>query len=155
VRILTALLASLSVLAACQLPYAHPPPILLFAGTGTSPGDVIAFESVLRERAMLYTTANSRQLDAMTAAQLRTFRLLIVPGGNFEAMGNGLRHGTSAKVRPRSITTGRMDRSFPAGARWWGNIPMAHRQSCRDTWDAAGSCSTASTRKRRRAGAAI
>jgi len=35
----------------------------------------------------------------MSPSQLRTYRLLIVPGGNFEQIGNGLTSGTTANVR--------------------------------------------------------
>ena len=58
-------------------------PILLFDGTGTSPGDVAALEAVLNNNQLDYSTVNSSRLNAMTGSQLRKYRLLIVPGGNF------------------------------------------------------------------------
>jgi glutamine amidotransferase-like uncharacterized protein len=74
------------------------PPILLFNGTGTSPNDVTAVEMVLNEQHLNYSTANSSQMNDMSAARLRTYRLLIVPGGNFIDIGNGLKPSTTAKI---------------------------------------------------------
>lgn len=76
-----------------------PAPILLFNGAGTSPNDVRAFERLLGERRLRYSTADSAQLNAMPPEQLRAFRLVIMPGGNFETMGNGLAMQTVARLR--------------------------------------------------------
>jgi hypothetical protein len=78
---------------------AHAAPILLFDGTGASPNDVRAFERLLTAQHLRFSTADSARLDDMPAAELRAFRLVIVPGGNFEAMGNGLAPATSVKLR--------------------------------------------------------
>jgi hypothetical protein len=75
------------------------PPVLLFNGTGTSPNDVAAIEALLEKSRISYSTANSAQMDEMSAAQLRTYRLIIVPGGDFTRIGIGLRKETSAKLR--------------------------------------------------------
>src|SRR5689334_25310858 len=87
--------------AACDGPnvQGEPPRILLFSGAGTSPGDVAALKRILESNRLSYATASSRQLDAMTADKLGAFDLLIVPGGNFEDMGNRLAPATSGKVR--------------------------------------------------------
>lgn len=74
-------------------------PILLFNGTGTSPNDVAAVEAVLQSNQFSYSTVNSLQLNEMGAAEIRGYRLLIVPGGNFIDIGNGLTAGTTANVR--------------------------------------------------------
>src|SRR5262245_17291048 len=74
-------------------------PILLFDGVGTSPGDVAAVERILKQNDLSFATANSRQLNAMSESQLRAYRLLIVPGGNFEQIGNNLTASTAANVR--------------------------------------------------------
>ena len=74
------------------------PPILLFNGTGTSPNDVAAVEMILDEQHLGYSTADSSQMDEMSASRLRTYRLLIVPGGDFVAIGNGLKTSTTAKI---------------------------------------------------------
>ena len=73
--------------------------ILLFAGRGTSPNDVAALERVLTEGRFGYATASSQQLDAMGEPELAAYRLLIVPGGNFVDIGNGLGAATPARLR--------------------------------------------------------
>jgi hypothetical protein len=75
------------------------PPILLFNGTGTSPNDVAAIETLLEKSRISYSTASSAQLDEMGAARLRTYRLIIVPGGDFTRIGTGLGKDTAAKLR--------------------------------------------------------
>ena len=75
------------------------PPILLFAGTGTSPEDVKSVEAVLRNSGLNYATRNSRELNGMDESQFRLYRLLIVPGGNFVDMGNSLTSRTAANIR--------------------------------------------------------
>lgn len=42
-----------------------PAPILLFTGTGTSPGDVAALETILNRQHLNYATVNSAELNAM------------------------------------------------------------------------------------------
>ena len=74
-------------------------PILLFNGTGASPGDVEAVETILNNNHLSYSTANSAELNQMTESQIRQHRLLIVPGGNFVDIGNSLMPDTIAKVR--------------------------------------------------------
>jgi glutamine amidotransferase-like uncharacterized protein len=65
-------------------------PILLFCGKGTSPNDVSAFEMVLKSHSADYEKANTSALNRMDAAKLRSYSLLMVPGGNFLEIGNGL-----------------------------------------------------------------
>jgi glutamine amidotransferase-like uncharacterized protein len=98
------------------------PPILLFNGDGTSPNDVAAIESVLRESAFSYSTANSQQLNTMSESELRAYRLLIVPGGNFEEIGNGLTTGATANIRG-AIRHGLNYLGICAGAFFAGNSP--------------------------------
>jgi Peptidase family S51 len=74
------------------------PPILLFNGTGTSGNDVAAFERVLDAHGFKYSKANSPQMNDMSESRLRSYRLLIIPGGNFEHIGDGLRASTTAKI---------------------------------------------------------
>jgi glutamine amidotransferase-like uncharacterized protein len=75
------------------------PPILVFNGTGTSPNDVAAFETLLHDNHLEYSTASSSQLNDMSESRLRDYRLLIIPGGNFETMGNSLGPATAANIR--------------------------------------------------------
>src|SRR3954454_1290873 len=74
------------------------PPVLLFNGTGTSHNDVAAIETLLDKNRIAYSTANSAQLDEMSAARLREYRLGIIPGGDFTRIGTGIRKDTAAKL---------------------------------------------------------
>lgn len=74
-------------------------PILLFTGAGTSSGDVAALKTILDANRLDYATADSSRLNGWNESQFRTYRLLIVPGGNFIDMGNGLTAVTSANIR--------------------------------------------------------
>jgi glutamine amidotransferase-like uncharacterized protein len=73
--------------------------VLVFNGTGTSPNDVAAIETLLEKSRISYSTANSAQLDDMSAARLGTYRLVIVPGGDFTRIGMGLKRDTATKLR--------------------------------------------------------
>ena len=73
--------------------------ILLFDGTGASPGDVAAFQAILNGSRLDYSTVDSSQLNEMDETQLRRHRLLIVPGGNFVDMGRSLTPGAATNVR--------------------------------------------------------
>ena len=75
-----------------------PAPILLFAGTGTSAGDVAAVERVLAQDHLQYATATSLQLNRMSASELMAYRLVVVPGGNFMDMSGSLTPGTMSRV---------------------------------------------------------
>jgi glutamine amidotransferase-like uncharacterized protein len=75
------------------------PPILLFNGAGTSPNDVAAFKEILDEQNLKYSTASSSQLNEMSETRLRSYRLLIIPGGNYINMGNGILPSTATKLR--------------------------------------------------------
>ena len=73
--------------------------IILFTGTGASPGDLAALRRILNNEHLRYSTADSRQLNRMNESQLRKYRLLIVPGGNFEKIDNGLTSSGAANIR--------------------------------------------------------
>ncbi len=90
------LVASLTLMSGCEKGTA---PILLFNGMGTSPNDVAAVESILKSNGLDYSTAGSWRLNVMGEAELRGYRLLIVPGGNFVQIGKGLTWGATAKIR--------------------------------------------------------
>ena len=75
------------------------PAILLFAGHGTSPNDVTAVERILSEHHLSYAAADAARLNAMSERDLEAYRLPVVPGGNFEEMGNSLDHATPVRVR--------------------------------------------------------
>ena len=91
------------------------PEILLFNGRGTSPNDVAALESILRERRSSYSTANSERLDGMSEAGLKGYFLLIIPGGNFEEIGRALSADTTARLR-KAVSGGLSYLGICAGA---------------------------------------
>ncbi len=92
-------LIALLVLAGCAPSPPVDAPVLLFDGTGTSPGDVAAVETILNAGHIPFATASSRRLNTMSASDMGAYRLLIVPGGNFVTMGNGLSPATAANIR--------------------------------------------------------
>jgi glutamine amidotransferase-like uncharacterized protein len=65
-------------------------PILLFNRRGTSVEDVAAFETILDSQHLGYSTVSSAQLADLDEVGLRAYRLLIVPGGNFETIAQHL-----------------------------------------------------------------
>jgi glutamine amidotransferase-like uncharacterized protein len=98
------------------------PAILLFNGNGTSSNDVAAVEKILSENDFSYTTANSQQLNEMSESQLKAYRLLIVPGGNFEQIGDGLTSRATANVR-NAVHSGLNYLGICAGAFFAGETP--------------------------------
>src|SRR5262245_52233257 len=97
-------------------------PILLFNGTGASPNDVAALETILRANSLDYSTVNSAQLNAMDETQIREHQLLIVPGGNFVEIGNGLTANTAASIR-HAVQDGLNYLGICAGAFFAGHSP--------------------------------
>jgi hypothetical protein len=79
--------------------YTSTTPVLIFNGTGTSPNDVTAVESVVKAKGLAYHTANSSQLDGMSQSQLLAYKLFIVPGGNSITIGNNLSSKATTTVR--------------------------------------------------------
>ena len=73
-------------------------PIPLFDGIGASRGSVAALRAVLEANHLAYATVDSVQLNRMNETTLRRYQLLIVPGGNFVEMGNGLTKVTTLRV---------------------------------------------------------
>ncbi len=80
-------------------------PILLFTGVGTSQNDVAAVETILNGNHLNYLAVNSSQLNQMSESQIRGYRLLIVPGGNFIDMGKSLTASTAANIH-RAVQNG-------------------------------------------------
>lgn len=95
-------------------------PILLFNGTGTSPNDVAAIESILNNNQLQYSSVDSSQLNAMDEAQIRQYRLLILPAGNFIDIGNNLTSSTSTNLR-NAVHNGLSYLGICAGAFFAGN----------------------------------
>lgn len=81
-------------------------PVLLFNGTGTSPSDVTAVESVLSTLKLAYATANSSQIEAMSVSKLVSYKLLIVPGGNSITIGDKLTHAATTNIHNAVVNNG-------------------------------------------------
>ena len=117
-------LLSLSLLTACGRSTSTngPADVLLFNGHGTSPGDVDALEHIMRQHQFSYATADSSRLNAMSESELKAYRLLIVPGGNFVDIGYGLTPSTATRLR-RAIQGGLNYFGVCGGAFLAGNSP--------------------------------
>ncbi len=115
------LLAVCVVLTACR-PTTGPAPILLFNGAGTSPEDVASLEKILSGERLQYSLINSRQLKGMTESEILRSRLLIVPGGNFERLGNSLTSSSAANIRT-AVRNGLNYLGICAGAFFAANSP--------------------------------
>ena len=100
-------------------------PVLLFTGTGASPTDVAAIETILDSSHLSYSAVDSSQLNGMAESQISAYRLLIVPGGNFVDMGNSLTAGTSANVR-NAVKGGLNYLGICAGAFLAGSFPAPY-----------------------------
>ena len=96
--------------------------ILLFSGTGSSPNDVKAFETILKDQHVNYTKVDSARLNEMSESQMRGYRLLIVPGGNFIDIGSGLAPVATANIR-NAVQSGLNYLGVCAGAFFAGNSP--------------------------------
>lgn len=95
--------------------------VLLFSGTGTSPSDVSAVEAILKGLGLAFTTVNSTQLDAMTQAQLASYKLLIIPGGNSITIGTNLSTAATANIRNAVTQDGLHYLGICAGAFFGGS----------------------------------
>jgi hypothetical protein len=84
-------------------------PILVFNGTGASLNDVAAVETILDHNHLSYATANSSQMNEMSESQLRGYRLLIIPGGNFIDIGKSLSSSTAANIHD-AVQNGELSR---------------------------------------------
>jgi len=98
------------------------PAILLFVGRGTSPGDVAALKQILNRNHLDFAAADSNQFNDLTESQFAAYRLLIIPGGNFEEIGKGLSATTTANIR-KAVRGGLNYLGICAGAFFAGNSP--------------------------------
>ena len=74
------------------------PPVLLFTGTGTISSDVAAVEAVLHTLNLSYATANTSEMNSMTETKLKSYKLLIVPGGNSITIGKNLTKAATTNI---------------------------------------------------------
>ena len=115
-------LAAVLLVTACRSVAPAIEPVLLFDGTGTSPNDVAAMKAVLEGCKLTYSTADSSRLNAMSESELSAHRLLIVPGGNYVAIGESLTPATSAKIRS-AVQGGLNYLGICAGGLLAGDVP--------------------------------
>jgi glutamine amidotransferase-like uncharacterized protein len=83
---------------------------------------VAAFETILKGKQVNYAKVKSSQLNRMSESQMRGYSLLIVPGGNFIDIGNGLTPGATANIRT-AVQKGLNYLGVCAGAFLAGNSP--------------------------------
>ena len=57
-----------------------------------------AVEQILKDSHLEYATATSPQLNGMSAMQLMSYRLMVVPGGNFIDMAGSLTQSTTTNI---------------------------------------------------------
>ena len=100
----------------------HRAPVLLFSGSGTSPADVGAIEKILDREHLEYSTVGTWQLNRWNEAEIRKYRLLIVPGGNFEQIGKTLAPSVPVNIRG-AVHGGLSYLGICAGAFLAGNSP--------------------------------
>lgn len=96
--------------------------IVLINGPGASPNGVVALQTLLERERLPFVTLDSRELNRMSAAQLGKLDLLIVPGGNFELLGNVLTAQAAQRVR-EAVHGGMNYLGICAGAFIAGNSP--------------------------------
>ena len=108
-------LSTLFLTAALYQP-AHASSVLLYNGTGSSPTDVVALQTILSAMNLSYDAVTSAQLNAMTKAQIASYKLIVFPGGNSIDMGNSLTRTTTANVKAAVSTYGVSYIGFCAGA---------------------------------------
>jgi glutamine amidotransferase-like uncharacterized protein len=101
-------------------------PILLFTGTGSSPNDVKAIETLLVSNHLDFSTISSSELNGMKEEDLRRYQLLILLGGNFVNIGSGLTSSTTANVRD-AVHNGLNYLGVCAGAFLAGNFPAPYK----------------------------
>jgi glutamine amidotransferase-like uncharacterized protein len=82
----------------CKIPIKEVP-VILFNGTGTSPNDVEAIKNILSSDHMDFVLINSAQLNKLDTSQLRKYKLMIIPGGNFIDMGKSLTEETTNNIQ--------------------------------------------------------
>ncbi len=126
---IVSMLAASAALIGCVSTHTKPSsagPVILFTGTGTSSNDVAAIEALLTDNHLGYSTVNSAQLNGMTAAQMSKYHLLIIPGGDFVAMGNSLTESTTKHVRD-AVNGGLSYLGICAGGFLAGSFPAPYK----------------------------
>jgi glutamine amidotransferase-like uncharacterized protein len=90
--------------------------VLLYNGSGSTTGDVSALKSQITALGLSYSTATASQINAMTRTQLRTYRLIVWPGGNSITMGRALTTTATNNIHNAVFYDGVSYIGFCAGA---------------------------------------
>ena len=86
-------------LAACKPLDQSSEPILLFDGEGVSSGSAAAIQAILEANHLAYRRVDSSDLNRMDETALERHQLLVVPGGDFVKVGNGISKATALHIR--------------------------------------------------------
>jgi hypothetical protein len=73
--------------------------VLLFNGTGVSTSDWQNTERIVQAKGLSYQLANSAQMNAMSLETLKTFGVIIVPGGSGGTITSNLTTSTRLRIR--------------------------------------------------------
>lgn len=103
-----------------------PPPVLLFVGTGTTSGSVSAFKTILGNLNLHYATATSSQLNSMSESTLRTYKLLLMPGGDAITISKNLTSTAINNVHNAIVNDGLHYLGICAGAFFAGHSGVYH-----------------------------
>ena len=82
------------------------PPVLLFVGTGTSSGAVAATKTILGNLKLTYATATSSQLNAMSEATMKSYKLFLMPGGDAITISKNLNKTTTTSLHNAIVNDG-------------------------------------------------
>lgn len=86
-----------SFLCGCKSQTMHPS-ILLYNGKGVSKNDASAIADILSAYQLAFQRVNETELNTLDITTLKSYRLLIIPGGNFIEVGNELSKQTTARI---------------------------------------------------------
>lgn len=82
----------------------------------------MAVKAILESRNLKYASVNSPRLNGMRESELRAYRLMIVPGGNYITIGTSLTPGTATNIR-NAVQGGLNYLGICAGGLLAGNVP--------------------------------
>jgi glutamine amidotransferase-like uncharacterized protein len=110
------------VLVACGGAQGPHPLVMLYEGAGSSPNDVKVWKAILDSKGISYAGLDASALNGMTRRDFMGYDLLLIPGGNFEAMGKALSPVATTAIR-EAVQSGTNYLGICAGALLAGNSP--------------------------------
>jgi glutamine amidotransferase-like uncharacterized protein len=122
-RYLSGLLAAFVLVSAACGPAPGPHPlVLLYEGKGASANDVKEWKVLLDAKGVSYSARGTAEFNAMTMRDFMGFKMVMIPGGNFEEMGKALTPATTTAIRT-AVENGTNYLGVCAGALLAGNSP--------------------------------